>query len=238
MGRFDPDLFKTGSSSVRLSGGWVEDRRSHRKHHDAPAALDDPLFFTAREHGYEMSEITVLLQAASGGDAGAVDGLFRLLYAELRQIAHAKLRRGGGPTLLDTTALVHESYLRLVNLNKLQVNDRSHFLAYAARVMRSVIVDLVRESRAERNGGGQVLITLDTAAAGAVPAGDDEILRVHEALEELAAIDERLVRIVEMRYFVGLEMAEIAQALDVGKRTVERDWEKARSFLYASLRRD
>jgi RNA polymerase sigma factor (TIGR02999 family) len=185
-----------------------------------------------------MSEITELLQSASQGDTASVDRLFQLLYAELRQIARAKLRRGHGPTLLDTTSLVHESYLRLIKLQQLRVQDRAHFLAYSARVMRSVIVDMVRESRAERNGGGQALVTLDTGISDATPAGDDEIMAVHEALEELAAIDERLVRVVEMRYFVGLEMDEIAQALGVGKRTVERDWEKARSFLYAALKRD
>lgn len=184
-----------------------------------------------------MSEITELIQGATRGDTACVDRLYQLLYADLRRIAHAKLRLGHGPTLLDTTSLVHESYLRLVQLERLRVQDRSHFLAYAARVMRSVIVDLVREARAERRGGGQALVTLDTGVSDATPAGDDEILAVHEALEELAAVDPRLVRVVEMRFFVGLEMEEIAQALDVGKRTVERDWEKARSFLYATLRR-
>jgi RNA polymerase sigma factor (TIGR02999 family) len=185
-----------------------------------------------------MSEITELLVAARQGDGASMDRLFELLYADLRRIAHAKLRRGVGPTLLDTTSLVHESYLRLNKLGQLRVQDRSHFLAYAARVMRSVIVDLVREARAEQRGGGQALVTLDTGVSDAAPAGDDEVLAVHEALQELAAIDERMVRVVEMRYFVGLDMDEIAQALDVGKRTVERDWEKARSFLYAALKRD
>lgn len=182
-------------------------------------------------------EIITLIREARTGSAVAVDRLYELLYADLRRIAHAKLRHGdGGAGLLNTTALVHESYLRLVKLDKLQVHDRAHFLTYAARVMRSVVVDLVRELHAEKRGDGQQLLTLDTAAAGAIPAGDAQILAVHEALEELAAVDERLVRIVELRYFVGLEMEEIAQALEVGKRTVERDWEKARSFLYAALK--
>jgi RNA polymerase sigma factor (TIGR02999 family) len=184
-----------------------------------------------------MSEITELIEGAARGDATSVDRLYQLLYADLRRIAHAKLRFGSGPTLLDTTSLVHESYLRLVQLEQLRVQDRSHFLAYAARVMRSVIVDLVRESRAERRGGGQALVTLDTGVSDAAPAGDDQILAVHEALEELGAIDPRLVRVVEMRFFVGLDMDEIALALNVGKRTVERDWEKARTFLYAALKR-
>jgi RNA polymerase sigma factor (TIGR02999 family) len=184
-----------------------------------------------------MAEITELIHAANRGEAAGIDRLFQLLYADLRRIAHAKLRQGHGPTLLDTTSLVHESYLRLVRLEQLKVDDRAHFLAYSARVMRSVIVDLVRESRAERRGGGQALVTLDTGVADSASAGDDEILAVHEALEELAAVDERLVRVVEMRFFVGLEMDEIAQALGVAKRTAERDWEKARSFLFATLKR-
>lgn len=184
-----------------------------------------------------MGEITQLIQQAAGANgSAAVERLCALLYADLRRIAHARLRFGDGPQLLDTTSLVHESYLRLVKLQQLQVNDRAHFLTYAARVMRSVIVDLVREARAERRGGGQPLLTLDTAAAGAAPAGDAQILAVHEALQELAQIDARLVQVVEMRFFVGLEMDEIASALGVAKRTVERDWEKARSFLFTALK--
>jgi RNA polymerase sigma factor (TIGR02999 family) len=182
-----------------------------------------------------MGEITTLIRQAGEGSAGAIDRLFELLYADLRRLAHSRLR-GGGPVLLDTTSLVHESYLRLVTLQQLQVNDRGHFLTYAARVMRSVVVDLVREGQADRRGGGQTMLTLDTAAANSVPAGDQQILAVHEALAELAAIDARLVRVVEMRFFVGLEMQEIADALCMAKRTVERDWEKARSFLYASMK--
>lgn len=183
-----------------------------------------------------MGDITTLIQQAGQGDSAAVDRLYELLYADLRRIAHAKLRMGDRPQGLDTTSLVHESYLRLVKLQQLDVHDRGHFLTYAARVMRSVVVDLVREARADRRGGGQAHVTLDTAAADALPAGDEQILAVHEALAELAAVDPRLVQVVEMRFFVGLDMEEIAQALGVAKRTVERDWEKARSFLYASLK--
>lgn len=185
-----------------------------------------------------MSEITALIRSADAGDPEAVGRLFEVLYADLRQIAHAKLRGSQRPAHIDTTQLVHESYLRLVRLERLRVEDRRHFLAYAARVMRSVVVDLVRESQAARRGGGLQMVTLDTTKAGAAAADGDEVLRVHEALQELASIDERMVRVVEMRYFANLEMDEIALALDVGKRTVERDWEKARSFLYASLKSD
>jgi RNA polymerase sigma factor (TIGR02999 family) len=181
-----------------------------------------------------MSGITELIEAAGAGDAASLDQLFQLLYTELRQLAHARLRRSPGPAPLDTTALVHESYLRFSQLGQLQVQNRGHFLSYAARVMRSVVVDLVRETRAERRGGGVIAVTLDTSVAGP-ESGEEEILAVHAALDELGAIDARLVQVVEMRYFVGLEMGEIADALGVGKRTVERDWEKARSYLYRVL---
>ncbi|OYV01382.1 MAG: hypothetical protein CFE45_05100 [Burkholderiales bacterium PBB5] len=150
-----------------------------------------------------MGEITALIQQAGQGSDAAIDRLYELLYADLRRIAHGKLRLGDGPRGLNTTALVHESYLRLIKLDQLDVKDRGHFLTYAAKVMRSVVVDLVREARADRRG-----------------------------------VDQRLVQVVEMRFFVGLEMDEIAQALGVAKRTVERDWEKARSFLYVSLKAD
>jgi RNA polymerase sigma factor (TIGR02999 family) len=183
-----------------------------------------------------MGEVTTLLEEARAGKPPVFERLFELLYTDLKRLAHAKLR-GGEPCVgLDTTALVHESFLRLVKIDRLEVNDRPHFMAYAARVMRSVIVDLVRKRSAQRRGGVAEAITLDTGLSEALPAGNSEILAIHEALEALAAIDERLVRVVEMRYFVGLSTAEIAAALGVTSRTVERDWEKARSFLYCQIK--
>jgi RNA polymerase sigma factor (TIGR02999 family) len=180
-------------------------------------------------------ELTTLLGAAERGDDRAVAELFEALYSELRRIAHAKLRQSERGVLLDTTSLVNESYLRMVNQGQLQASDKRFFLAYAARVMRSVVVDLARRQGADRRGGDQLQVTLNTASAGTDGADDREIVRVHEALEELAKIDERMVRVVEMRYFAGLEDKEIAASLDVSTRTVERDWEKARIFLFATL---
>lgn len=187
-----------------------------------------------------MSEITTLLQAAQGGDRAAADRAYTLLYAELRRLAHSRLRHEGELTALDTTALVHESYLRLHGGAAPSFPDRHHFLSYASRVMRSVVVDLVRARRAERRGGGVAPLTLSTtlvngAALGPGPGGEDEVLRVHEALAELAAADERLAGVVEMRYFGGLSEAEIAAALGVTERTVQRDWHKARLFLARAL---
>jgi RNA polymerase sigma factor (TIGR02999 family) len=187
----------------------------------------------------EAAGLGVLLERARGGDGAAVGALFEHLYGDLRRIAHARLREGGRDALLDTTSLVHESYTRFAKLARLDVADRQHFLAYASKVMRSVIVDLARERGAERRGGGVAPITLTTglgeAVADAQPDAQPEVLRVHEALDELAAIEPRLAQVVEMRYFGGLEHAEIAATLGLGLRTVERDWERARSFLYAAL---
>jgi RNA polymerase sigma factor (TIGR02999 family) len=185
----------------------------------------------------EATELGVLLERARGGDAAAVGALFEHLYGDLRRVAHARLRESERDTMLDTTALVHESFGRFAKLARLDVADRPHFLAYASKVMRSVIVDLAREGRAERRGGGVVALALTTGIGESVaaPGTDPEVLRVHEALGELAAIEPRLAQVVEMRYFGGLEHAEIATALGVGLRTVERDWERARSFLYATL---
>lgn len=183
-----------------------------------------------------IGEVTTLLAAAREGQQAALDRLFQLLYPELRAIAAARMRRTDERLLLDTTSLVHECYLRLLKLDALALNDRAHFLAYSAKVMRSVVVDLAREQQALRRGGDLAFVTLDTGVARGLPSGEDEVLWVHEALASLGAIEPRLVKVVEMRYFVGLDHSEIAAALGIGVRTVERDWERARSFLFAELR--
>ena len=170
-----------------------------------------------------MGDVTELLQAARDGAPLAVDRLVELLYPELKRIAHARLRYRDDRLLMDTGMLVNETYLRLLDVQRLSAVDRGHFLAYAAQVMRSVVVDIVREQQALRRGGGQqAFVTLDTAALNvARPEGEDEILRVHEALEQLAQIDARLVKVVELRYFVGLSNQEIAERLHLGVTTVK-----------------
>jgi RNA polymerase sigma factor (TIGR02999 family) len=183
-----------------------------------------------------MSDITQLLQAAQAGDRAAADQVVAQLYGELQRLARSRMRRSGDLTLLDTQALVHEAWLRLAGLQGQHFPDRGHFLAYAARVMHSVVIDLVRARQAERRGGGEQALTLNTAIAELTPQRDEDVLRVHEALEELAELEPRLAQVVEMRYFAGLHEAEIAAALGVTERTVQRDWQKARLFLAISLK--
>jgi RNA polymerase sigma factor (TIGR02999 family) len=159
-----------------------------------------------------------------------------VFYDEMRRLARSRLA-GGHYTLLDTTGLVHESFLRLQRVKNIDVNDTQHFLAYAASTMRSVVVDYVRQRSAERRGGAAVHEPLDTQHAHLPGASDEEILEVNDALEALAAVDERLVRVVEMRYFGGMTDAEIGQALGVTDRTVRRDWDRARLLLAGLLGR-
>ncbi|MFG6440866.1 ECF-type sigma factor [Roseateles sp. LKC17W] len=182
-----------------------------------------------------MQDITLLLQAARQGDRDAADAVVAQLYTDLQRLARRHVRQAGHMTLLDTTALVHEAWLRLAGGDGKDFPDRRHFLAYAAQAMRSVVIDLVRARQAERRGGGQQHLTLDTLLAEQLPHGDDTLLRVHEALDELAQLEPRLAQVVEMRYFAGLREQEIAEALGVTERTVQRDWQKARLFLSMSL---
>ena len=181
------------------------------------------------------ASLTELLHRAQKGDADAADSLFAATYAELRKMARGRLRAGGRNTLLDTSALVHESYLRFAGAGRLRLEDRVHFMRWAGRVMRSVIVDFARRRQADRRGGSIVHVTLTPQIDARLPAGEDEILRVHEALDAIGAVDARLAQVVEMRYFGGMTEAEIAEALGVTDRTVRRDWEKARLLLREAL---
>lgn len=151
-------------------------------------------------------------------------------------MAHQRLFRTATITSLDTTALVHECYLRLAKVEGFRTEDRAYLMGYAARAMRSIIIDLLRQHGASRNGGGAVRVTLDLEREAGMQTTEDDVLRVNEALEELESVDARLARVVEMRYFGGLEFAEIGQALGVTERTAQRDWQKARLWLDAALR--
>lgn len=138
-------------------------------------------------------------------------------------------------TSLDTTSLVHECYLRLVSLGQLHTRDRAHFLAYAARAMRSIVVDFVRQRFAKRRGGDEIRVTFATEVRDSIVIGEEQIMQVDEALEELAILDPRLVEVVEMKYFAGFTVEQIAETRGVTTRTIRRDWEKARLLLSAAL---
>lgn len=173
--------------------------------------------------------------AISGAPLNLAESL-PAFYEEMRRIARSRLA-GGHYTLLDTTALVHESFLRLRNVDRIDVNDSEHLLAYATSTMRSVVVDYVRQRKAARRGGGAAHEPLDERHADELGVSDEEILGVHDALEALKDVDTRLVRVVEMRYFGGLTDDEIGQVLGVTGRTVRRDWERARLLLAGLLGR-
>lgn len=165
-----------------------------------------------------------------------VEQAFADAYPALRRLARARLRDGGRHTLLDTTALVHETYLKLSRQAGIAFPDRPRFLVYAGKAMRSIIVDWVRKRQTERAGGQVALLTLTGDLVDALPAEEAHILRVHEALQDMAQVDPRMAQVVELRYFGGLTDLEIAEALGVTDRTVRRDWEQARLFLLEALK--
>jgi RNA polymerase sigma factor (TIGR02999 family) len=183
----------------------------------------------------DAADIGRLIERAQSGDRTALDELFAATYTDLHALARARLRTSPRVTVLDTVALVNESYMRLNHAGRLQPQDRAHFIRYAARAMRSVIVDYTRRRSADRRGGGQARVELTPSVVGNEVDGQAEILRVHEALEELSHTDARAAEVVEMRYFGGLSESEVAAALGITERTVRRDWAKARLLLAEAL---
>ena len=167
-------------------------------------------------------------------DLQPAEALFNELYQRLRGLARSHLRRNEPITLLDTTDLVHESYLRLAQA-AVPFADRQHFLRSASRVMRFVVVDFIRRRHAQSRGGQLMQVTLNTDVGESVTLHDAQMIRLHEALDDLVRIDERLASIVEMRCYAGLSEAEIAAALGVNVRTVRRQWLKARTLLKAAM---
>ena len=183
-----------------------------------------------------MGDVTLLIERARGGDRAAFDRIFELFYPDLRQIARRRLDRGAKDGLIETTALVNECYLKFVQCERLTPADRSHFLAYAATVMRSIIIDAARAAQSDRRGGDAEQVTLTTGVIESLPDPAGEILDVHAALQDLDRVDARLAHVVEMRYFGGMEDAEIGEVLGLSARTVRRDWDKARMLLAQALR--
>lgn len=179
-------------------------------------------------------DVTAMLLAWQQGDEKALEGLVPLLYDELRRLARARLRREPRGHILQTTALVHEAYLRLVDINRMNVRDRSHLLAMAARLMRQILVDHARRRTARKRGGRVTMVGLDELSIPNAEPGID-VLALDEALNDLTRLDARLCRVVELKYFSGLTIDETAETLQISSATVERDWTIAKAWLHQRL---
>jgi RNA polymerase sigma factor (TIGR02999 family) len=182
------------------------------------------------------TDITALVQSAGSGDAAARDALFTLLYDELKRIARKQLRGSASPTL-DTTGLVHDAYLKLVAPADLNLQGRRHFFVLAAKAMRQIVIDHARARAAGKRGGGSVqAVTLNEAMdQPAQEVAPDKLLELDRALTTLEASQPRLSSLIELRFFTGLDLAEIAAMQEVSERTLNRDWRRARAELYAVM---
>jgi len=183
----------------------------------------------------DSHEVTELLLAWSEGDQEALDRLVPLVYDELRRLAQSYMRKERANQILQTTALIHEAYIRLIDANSVQWQNRAHFFGVAARLMRQILVAMARERGCQKRGGGAKQVSLDEAMM--IDEGlDDDLVALDEALGALAQFDARKAQVVEMRFFGGLVEEEIADALDVSPETVRRDWRLARSWLRRKLK--
>ena len=180
------------------------------------------------------SDVTSLLRQWSEGDQEALNRLVPLMYAELRRLAHHRLRHEHANRSLNTTGLVHDAYLKLMDLRHTQFRDRAHFLAMASRIMRRLLVDQARARCAAKRGGGTEGVELDEALCVSEPQAE-ALTHLDEALQRLEAIDQRQGRMVEQRYFGGLSLEEIAQTFDVSLATVKRELRFAHAWLAADL---
>ena len=182
----------------------------------------------------DQHDLTQLLTEWQRGDQAAFDRLVPLVYDELRRVARARLRSERDGHTLQTTALVHEAYVRLVDLDRMTLGDRTHFFSMASRLMREILVDHARRRNAGKRGGGAEHVSLLAAdPAGAGPSLD--LLALDEALTHLVSFDARLCQVVELRFFGGLSIAETAAALEISPATVERDWVVAKAWLHQRL---
>jgi RNA polymerase sigma factor (TIGR02999 family) len=182
-------------------------------------------------------EVTQLLLDWSQGDQAALDKLMPLVYGELRRMAHLRMRNERPGHTLQTTALVHEAYLRLIDQRHADWRNRAHFFAIAAQLMRRILVDYARARRYAKREGEQRKVELEEAAVCSTERGA-ELIAVDDALQSLAAIDERKSRIVELRFFGGLTIEETAEALQISHATVEREWDAARTWLYREISKE
>jgi RNA polymerase sigma factor (TIGR02999 family) len=182
------------------------------------------------------ADITSLLASAEQGDRAAADAVFSLLYNELHRMARRELGRRGSGVTLGATTLLHDAYLDISGRQGTAFPDRNRFMGYAARVMRNIIIDYARRHQAQKRGGLFEITSLRTGVD--VVADAAELTSISEALDELATLDERLARIVDLKFFCGFSFLEIAGMMNLSERTVQRDWEKARIYLHQRLRAD
>lgn len=182
-----------------------------------------------------LGTITQLLAASERGDAAAGDALFNALYSELHRMARRELARPGAPATVSVTTLLHEAYLEIAAREGSAFPDRARFMAYAARVMRGLVIDHVRRRQAVKRGGQFQLTSLDTDVAEQA-VDDRELTHIGQALDALAESDASLAEVVDLKFFCGFSFAEIATLRRTSERTVQRQWEKARIYLHRSLR--
>ena len=184
-----------------------------------------------------QGEVTKLLVASSEGDRTAFDALFPLIYGELHRMAHRRMQRERPGHTLSTTALVHEAYLKLVAIDRIEWKGKAHFFAIAAQAMRNILVTYATRRKALKRGGGRPAVPLDDAVVMSEQQAE-EILALDEALHHLARLNERQHQVVECRFFGGLSIEETAQVLGISPATVKRDWNLARAYLNRALRHD
>ncbi len=182
----------------------------------------------------DRDRVTRILRESPPGDRQALDRIFPIVYDELRRLAHAQLAGHPSGRTMSTTVLIHEAYLRLVDQTQARFEDRVHFYAYAARVMRTILVDYARSRGAQKRGGGLQFVEFD-ARDLPIESQADLVVAVDVALTRLADADQRLAQVVECRFFGGMTEAETAGLLGVTERTIRRDWIKARTWLHAEL---
>jgi RNA polymerase sigma-70 factor (ECF subfamily) len=204
--------------------------------HEGPAAAGPAAEATVSGAMDAASDVTKLLADWNQGDEAALEKLTPVVYEELRRLAHRYMHGQRSDHTLQTTALANEAYLRLVDQTRPSFQDRSHFFAVAATAMRQILLNYARDQQRQKRGGGASKVELDTTALVS-PEQTKTVLDVDEALERLAVLDERKARIVELKYFGGLQEDEIASLLNISTITVRRDWRFARAWLYTELRK-
>lgn len=193
---------------------------------------DDKLYFgPSAVH----ADLTTLLKSAELGDRAAADALFTALYDELHRMARRELAKRGGGVTLGPSTLLHDAYMDISKREGTAFPDRNRFMAYAARVMRGIIIDYARSRQAQKRGGQFEITSIRTDVVDAV-ATETELEPLSDALDELATVDERLARVVDLKFFCGFSFNEIAAMSGVSERTVQREWEKARIYLHQVLR--